>query len=166
MNSGRLTLEQIRRAGLGALSRELGVVGMVRFLQQSETGYGNYSVERHSWLPKSNVRALTEQIRRRRGKAEGKGVELTAREREILNLMTGGATNQQIAEQLCLSTETVRWHVRRLYEKIGAKDRQDAARYAREVAGGSSREVGQKGTKNKWEARYGRPDDERSRRAR
>jgi len=42
-----MTLEEIRESGLKALDRELGPVGMVRFLHQFETGFGDYSVERH-----------------------------------------------------------------------------------------------------------------------
>lgn len=61
-----MTLEQIRRAGLEALSRDLGPVGMVRFLQQFETGYGNYSVERHRWLGERTVQELAEEIKLRR----------------------------------------------------------------------------------------------------
>ena len=45
-----MTSEQIRSHGLEALRRELGVVGMVRFLQQFSNGEGDYSVERHQWL--------------------------------------------------------------------------------------------------------------------
>jgi hypothetical protein len=45
-----LTLEQIRRKGLAALRRELGKEGMIRFLQQFETGSGDYARERHSWV--------------------------------------------------------------------------------------------------------------------
>ena len=62
----RMTLEQIRLAGLAALARELGPVGMVRFLQQFETGSGDYSVDRHRWLGKQDVRTLAEMIRQRR----------------------------------------------------------------------------------------------------
>ena len=35
-----MTLEQIREQGLAVLRKHLGIVGMVRFLQQSETGTG------------------------------------------------------------------------------------------------------------------------------
>ena len=66
MSSGHLTLDQIRRVGLEALSRELGVVGMVRFLQLSEVGSGDYSLQRHSWLEKSDVCSLADKIRRKR----------------------------------------------------------------------------------------------------
>ncbi len=45
-----MTAENLRQAGLEALRRELGVVGMVRFLQQFELGHGDYTVERWRWL--------------------------------------------------------------------------------------------------------------------
>jgi len=61
-----MTLEQIRLAGLRALSRELGPVGLVRFLQQFETGHGDYTVERHEWLDKEAVQDIVQQIRERR----------------------------------------------------------------------------------------------------
>jgi hypothetical protein len=65
MSVQSLSLEEIRRAGLEALSRSLGPVGMVRFLQQYETGQGDYSVERHRWLGNPDVKGLAEQIRQR-----------------------------------------------------------------------------------------------------
>lgn len=50
-----LTLEQIRRKGLAALRRELGKDGMIRFLQQFETGSGDYARERHSWVDRTSL---------------------------------------------------------------------------------------------------------------
>lgn len=50
-----LTLEQIRRKGLAALRRELGKEGMIRFLQQFETGSGDYARERHSWVDQTSL---------------------------------------------------------------------------------------------------------------
>lgn len=66
MSSHPLTMNEIRRAGLEALSRELGPVGMVRFLQQFETGRGDYTAERRSWLGSENVRDVAERIRTER----------------------------------------------------------------------------------------------------
>ncbi|HZH89811.1 MAG TPA: hypothetical protein VEX70_04235 [Pyrinomonadaceae bacterium] len=66
MSTQNLTLEELRRAGIEALTRELGAAGMARFLQQFETGWGDYSVERHQWLDQGNVQTLAEQIRQRR----------------------------------------------------------------------------------------------------
>jgi hypothetical protein len=61
-----MTLEEIREAGLKALLRELGPVGMVRFLQQFETGKGDYSVERHQWLDKFDIDKIVEEITKQR----------------------------------------------------------------------------------------------------
>ncbi len=47
-----MTPNEIRRAGLQALTQSLGAVGMVRFLQQTEIGWGDYTKERESWLGK------------------------------------------------------------------------------------------------------------------
>jgi hypothetical protein len=63
MNAQTLTMEQIRRAGLDALAQELGPMGMVRFLQQFETGEGDYTVERHDWLESPTVDTLARDIR-------------------------------------------------------------------------------------------------------
>lgn len=72
MSTETLTLGEIRAAGLKALARELGPVGMVRFLQQFETGRGNYSIEREQWLDQTDVRALVKVIRQRRKGEETK----------------------------------------------------------------------------------------------
>lgn len=45
-----LTLDQIRQKGLDALRRELGPAGMIRFLQQFDSGSGDYARERHHWV--------------------------------------------------------------------------------------------------------------------
>ena len=57
-----MTPVQIRERGLEALSRHLGIVGMIRFLQQSELGWGNYTEERHQWLDDPNIDAVAQRI--------------------------------------------------------------------------------------------------------
>jgi hypothetical protein len=57
-----MTLGQIRDKGLEALSRHLGVVGMVRFLQQSELGGGNYTEERYQWLGDPDLNDVVKKI--------------------------------------------------------------------------------------------------------
>jgi len=61
-----MTLEQIRIHGLAALTRELGVVGMIRFLQQFETGHGDYTRDRYNWLPDVDVETLAQTIQHAR----------------------------------------------------------------------------------------------------
>jgi DNA-binding NarL/FixJ family response regulator len=48
---------------------------------------------------------------------------LTSREIEILGLVGSDMNNQQIADKLFISRETVRWHVKSLHAKLGARTR-------------------------------------------
>ena len=52
------TLDQIRRVGLTALRDRLGRAGMIRFLQQFETGKGDYASERHDWVDRVSLSEL------------------------------------------------------------------------------------------------------------
>lgn len=60
--------------------------------------------------------------------------KLTARESEILQLIDLGFKNQEIADRLFISRETVRWHLRGLYAKIGASHRPGALQHVRRPA--------------------------------
>jgi DNA-binding NarL/FixJ family response regulator len=51
---------------------------------------------------------------------------LTAREREVLNLLARGLSNRDIAEQLVITNKTVKNHLSRIYEKIGVHSRAEA----------------------------------------
>ncbi|WP_111720450.1 HD domain-containing phosphohydrolase [Homoserinimonas sp. OAct 916] len=57
---------------------------------------------------------------------------LTAREREVLGLVSRGFSNREIATRLFLSEKTVRNHVERTYTKVGATNRVGASLYALE----------------------------------
>jgi DNA-binding NarL/FixJ family response regulator len=52
--------------------------------------------------------------------------ELTAREREVLELLAAGATPKEVAAKLNISWQTVRNHIRFIYEKLHVHTRTDA----------------------------------------
>jgi two-component system, NarL family, response regulator DevR len=62
----------------------------------------------------------------------GVGTDLTPREREVLELLALGLSNQAIAERLVLSVHTVRHHVQNVLAKLGAHSKLEAVATARE----------------------------------
>lgn len=62
---------------------------------------------------------------------------LSAREREVLELVARGTSNREIARELFISEATVKTHLTHLYAKLGVKDRASAvaAAYDRGILG-------------------------------
>jgi len=58
------------------------------------------------------------------------GDDLTAREREVLNLIVCGYNNTEIAERLFLSVSTVKFHVSAILSKLGVSNRIEAVALA------------------------------------
>ena len=57
---------------------------------------------------------------------------LTDRERVVLQALSEGLTNREIGRELWISEETVKFHLKNLFRKLGAASRADAVRHARE----------------------------------
>jgi ATP/maltotriose-dependent transcriptional regulator MalT len=51
---------------------------------------------------------------------------LSPRELEVLELIVGGYTNQEIAEQLCISINTVKKHINHIFSKLDVPTRAQA----------------------------------------
>ena len=62
MTEQEKTLEEIRERGIRALITHLGAVGMVRFLQQFETGRGDYTAEREQLPGDPDICTLAAEI--------------------------------------------------------------------------------------------------------
>ena len=71
-------------------------------------------------------RALLNRQRERQIRAE-----LSQREREVLELVTQGLANKQIARRLGISERTVKAHLTNIFQRIGVTDRTQAALWAR-----------------------------------
>jgi NarL family two-component system response regulator LiaR len=72
------------------------------------------------------AQALIDQARR----PPPPGHDLSAREREVLGLLTSGLSNRAIAERLIVSPSTVDFHVSNILGKLGAATRTEAAAIA------------------------------------
>jgi DNA-binding NarL/FixJ family response regulator len=62
--------------------------------------------------------------------AQHVGETVTPREVAVLKLIAAGNRNQDIAEQLCIAEDTVKGHIKRIMEKLGARDRTQAVAIA------------------------------------
>jgi DNA-binding NarL/FixJ family response regulator len=62
--------------------------------------------------------------------------DLSPREREILELLTQGFPNKEIAARVGVSDGTVRWHLRHVYNKLHVRSRTEAAIKFRSTQGG------------------------------
>jgi two-component system, NarL family, response regulator NreC len=93
--------------------------------------------------PALATRVVQGGLRRRSAAAQAAGPAsvLSQREREVLELVAQGFTNQQIADRLGLSVKTVETYRSRLVEKLGLRSRADLVRYALDsglLAGGDA----------------------------
>jgi len=74
------------------------------------------------------------------GVRPGNGVTLSTRELEVLSLVVGGASNDEIGARLGISSRTVESHLRRLFERLAVASRTELA--ARAIREGWLEEVG------------------------
>ncbi|MEE9153190.1 MAG: response regulator transcription factor [candidate division NC10 bacterium] len=70
----------------------------------------------------------------KRGREEDKGEKLSPREREVLELLTKGSTNKEIAAALGISDNTVKNHLRNILDKLHLQNRVQAAAFALQKA--------------------------------
>jgi DNA-binding CsgD family transcriptional regulator len=114
---------------LAAGERTAGRVRLVETWQAARTMGANAIAERVAKVARRNRIALPGDDR-----LSNRLSALTAREREVLDMLATGATNRAIAERLFISEKTVSVHVSNLISKLGVTNRGAAAALARELA--------------------------------
>ena len=62
MNTNNISINEIRKVGFKALITALGPVGTIRFLQQFDSGNGDYSKDRHDWIGEYNIDQIYDEI--------------------------------------------------------------------------------------------------------
>jgi DNA-binding NarL/FixJ family response regulator len=107
-NRGK-TARLIRMGCAGVLSRNASPEIMCRAVKAVLTD--------ELWVDRKTLSRIVQNI------LHGIRCGLTPREIEIYGLLAEGLRNCQIAERLFISVNTVRWHLRSLYSKLGTHDR-------------------------------------------
>ena len=116
-------LEAIRLGATGYVRRTIApsaLVNVVRAVAKGEPA-----------IPRSLVRALIDDYRDRPARRcisarGGRGVELTAREWEVLSLMRDELSTREIADRLRISEVTVRRHISAVVKKLRVESRAEA----------------------------------------
>jgi NarL family two-component system response regulator LiaR len=96
----------------------------------------------HAWFPPEMLGAILNELRDdvRRAREEGDPLAiLSPRERDVLASMAEGKHGRQIADELMISTETVRTHTRSIFSKLDVHSRLEAVRVARAAGLGPRR---------------------------
>ena len=56
-------MNTIRKMGIDALTEKLGPIGMVEFMRQFDSGYGDYTKERHTWLDNLTIEDISNEVK-------------------------------------------------------------------------------------------------------
>jgi len=86
------------------------------------------AIEGNAVIHPQLTRTFIEEVRM--GDAGSDTTPLSKREREILQRVADGATTKQVASDLGISPHTVKTHLERIFEKLGANDRAQAVAIA------------------------------------
>jgi DNA-binding NarL/FixJ family response regulator len=118
---GDLVLRALRLGARGFVTKAEGLRGLSATIGRVLAGERVIA----PGLEQDAVLALGRFVKRAREGAEV-AAELTARERQVLELLSEGHTMRQIATRLRISPRTVETHVGKIYRKLGVRTRVQA----------------------------------------
>jgi NarL family two-component system response regulator LiaR len=119
-------LPAIRAGAQGYLLKDIPPDELVRAIRGAFVG----KVQLHPEIARKLMSAVTAQeVTVNRSVTDSEG-SLTAREREVLNLIADGLSNRDIARKMFISEKTVKTHVSNILSKLHLEDRTQAAIYA------------------------------------
>jgi DNA-binding NarL/FixJ family response regulator len=87
-------------------------------------------IEGELWLPKRYAAKAKKTIEPAEGKAPPPAVIFTPREKMIISCLMAGCGNREVARTLSIGVQTVKNHLRTIYDKLGVADRLDVVLYA------------------------------------
>jgi len=124
-------IETVRAGANGYMVKNTSSDGLLRALRGALSG--EVPLPRHltaGLLKEFNKPTVNPPIKTNRATPSS---TITFREIQVLELISSGASNQQISDQLGVSLYTIKSHVRNLISKLGAKNRRDAVLIARDL---------------------------------
>ncbi len=114
------------------------------------------------WVERQSISDLVRELTRRPGNASPDVPQqgpwkLTPREREIVSEVVAGRTNKEIAQELCVSLQTVKHHLTNIFDKVGVHNRLELALFSVHSAAQGDRDQKTGATKQADPDLRGRP---------
>jgi len=131
-----LGLQALRAGASGFLSKDVEIDALPRALEGVRAG--------EAAISRKMTRTLIDRLRDAPSGSSGmRPVKspLTVREWEVIDLLKAERTTDQIADELVLSTETVRSHVKNILRKLAVRSRQEAVEAADRMRNGLGGDV-------------------------
>jgi two-component system, NarL family, nitrate/nitrite response regulator NarL len=118
-----------------AQALQLGARGIVLKDTPTEVLFGGIRAVMNGrfWVGQTEVKDLMEALRYYVASADEdskKQFGLTSRERDVVGAITVGLTNREIAEKFSISEQTVKHHLRNIFDKTGVSNRLELALFA------------------------------------
>jgi DNA-binding NarL/FixJ family response regulator len=82
------------------------------------------------WLAKPQIAKMAEILRSTQQRPRRPADTLTSRERMVISYLVQGQRNREIGQQLSITEQTVKNHLRSIYDKVGVSDRLELVLYA------------------------------------
>lgn len=121
------TLRYIEAGASGYILKDSSLKELVEVIRLAQKGEAQVSTRMAGAMMERLFR-LARMFSAVENKIDG-DVRLTSRELEVLQFISEGLTNQEIAARLVVEVGTVKNHVHRILEKLNVSSRQEAASY-------------------------------------
>jgi two-component system NarL family response regulator len=116
--------DAIRSGAKGYLLKNMQPQKLVAALRAVQKG--------ESAISRSMTMRLMEELSRTKKTETPQDATLTMREIDVIRSLASGLSNSQIAEELFISENTVKYHVHSILRKLGLSDRKELSQYAKE----------------------------------
>jgi len=60
-----MKIDEIRKVGFDSLIKSLGPDGMIRFIQEFDSGEGDYTKDRHRWLSQYDIDSIYKEVKKK-----------------------------------------------------------------------------------------------------
>jgi two-component system nitrate/nitrite response regulator NarL len=116
------SLRHVRSGAVGIILKSVAPQLFVKCARRVTDG--------ETWLPKRHVSQMAKLLENRPENPPRPADTLTRREKTIISYLMQGWRNREISTHLSISEQTVKNHLRTIYDKVGVSDRLELVLYA------------------------------------